>query len=180
MTARLNSPTSGWFTDTLLFLSSYTPAFGALALRFDSPSWLRIACIVLSAAGASASIWFLVVMRFFTKDSVVIETIEDRGADVAGYLATYLLPVVVLSTPTTLDVIAYALIFAVIGIIFVRSRLVYVNPTFYIFWFRLFYVTTDHGFEGYLLTRSEPVPGDEFQVVQRNRLLLAVDTSDGE
>jgi hypothetical protein len=180
VTARRNRPLAAWFTDMLLFLSSYTPAFGALALRFDSPTWLRVACAALTAAGATASIWFLAVMRLFTKDSVAIETIEDRGADVAGYLATYLLPVVVLSTPTTLDVIAYAMIFAVIGIIFVRSRLVYVNPTFYVFWFRLFYVTTDHGFEGYLLTRSEPVPGDRLRVVQRNKLLLAVGTSNGE
>lgn len=176
MTARLN-PTSAWLTDMLLFISSYTPAFGALALRFESPAWLRIACIVLTAAGAISSTWFLIVMRFLTKDSVVIDTVEDRGGDVAGYLATYLLPVVVLSTPTTLDVIAYAVIFGVIGIIFVRSRLVYVNPTFYIFWFRLFYVTTDHGFEGYLLTRGEPVAGDRLEVVQHNKLLLVVGTS---
>jgi hypothetical protein len=163
-----------WLTDTSLFVSSYAPAFAALALRFECPHWLREVCIGLTAGGLLATLYFLVVMRFLTKDWIVVDTIEDRGADVGGYLATYLLPLVVVSAPTVPDMIAYLLVFASVGMIFVRSRLIYINPTFYLFWYRLFFVKTDDGFAGYLLTRNEPLSQDRVQVVQRGRLLLAV------
>lgn len=163
-----------WVTDTLLFVSSYVPAFAALALRFECPSWLRWVCIGLTLVGVLATFYFLVVMRFLTKDWIVVDTIEERGADVGGYLATYLLPLVVVSAPTVQDMIAYLLVLASIGLIFVRSRLIYINPTFYLFWFRLFFVKTEDGFSGYLLTRNEPLVGDRVRVTQRGRLLLAV------
>lgn len=163
-----------WVTDTLLFVSSYVPAFAALALRFECPPWLRWACIGLTVAGILATLYFLVVMRFLTRDRIVVDAIEERGADVGGYLASYLLPLVVVSTPTLPDMIAYLLILASIGLIFVRSRLIYINPTFYMFWYRLFFVKTEDGFSGYFLARSEPLVGDRVQVTQRGRLLLAV------
>jgi hypothetical protein len=41
----------------LLFLSSYAPLFGLLAIRFEQ-RWLWISCVVLTALGV-ASLWLL-------------------------------------------------------------------------------------------------------------------------
>jgi hypothetical protein len=161
-----------WVTDTLLFLSSYVVLFAALALRFQCPQWLPIVCWSVAGLGVASVIYLLVVQRFLTADLITIKTVEDRGPDVAGYVATYLLPLVVVEAPTNRDLLAYLLVFAAMGLIYVRSRLIQVNPTLYFFGYRLFRITTEDGFEGYLLTIDEPRPDDRLRVVQRDRLLL--------
>lgn len=161
-----------WVTDSLLFLSSYVILFAALALRFQSPYWLPIACWSLAGLGLISVIYLLLVQRLLTVDVITIDVIEDRGPDVAGYVATYLLPLVVVGAPTVSDLLAYILVFGAMGLIYVRSRLIQVNPTLYLFGYRLFWITTEEGFKGYLLTISEPRTGDRLRVVQRDRLLL--------
>lgn len=171
-TARRAPSPYSWLTDSLLFISSYAPAFAALALRFECPRWLPWLCIALAALGVVATIWFLVVLRLFTRDWATLEVIEDKGGDVGGYFATYLLPLIVVSTPTVPDMLAYLIVFVSLGLIFVRSRLIFVNPMFYLFWYRLFYVQTNDGFAGYILTKRELRAGDRVRIVQRDRLLL--------
>ncbi|MDE2572584.1 MAG: hypothetical protein KGM44_08705, partial [bacterium] len=69
-------------------------------------------------------------------------------------------------------IIAYALIFVAMGVVYVRSRSVQINPTLYLMGYRLFYVTTTEGLTGHVLTRAEATPGDLLCVARRERLLL--------
>lgn len=163
-----------WITDVLLFLSSYAVMFGALALRFDSPKWLRWACVGLCVAGALSAAYIVTMQRRLAPEYATIKEVDDRGADVSGYLATYLLPLVVISAPNINDIVAYTMIFATMGVVYVRSRLIQVNPTLYLLGFRLFYILSEDGFAGYLLSRREPSIGDRLRIVQRDRLLLQI------
>jgi hypothetical protein len=163
-----------WLTDTMLLLSSYAAMFIAMALRFDCPHWLRWACIGLAVIGVAATFYFLSLTKSLSHDSATLASVDDRGADVAGYLATYLLPLVVVGAPKLNDILAYALILCVIGLVYVRSRMVQINPTFYVLGYRLFYVATDEGFAGYLLARREPEAGSRLHVIRRARLLIEV------
>ena len=156
----------------LLFFSSYTILFIALALRFTCPKWLPIGCWALAAVGLLATVGLLLLPRFFSRDVITIESVEDRGPDVGGYLATYIVPMVVVGTPTTMDLWAFGLILFAMALIFVRSRLIQVNPTLYFFGYRLFEVTTDHGFKGYLLSIEEPTIEERRTVVHFSNILL--------
>jgi hypothetical protein len=55
------------------------------------------------------------VVRFrqVTSSTWTVRTVEDRGGEVAGYLATYLLPFVTVSEPDVRDVVGYALFLVV-------------------------------------------------------------------
>ena len=161
-----------WLTDLLLFLSSTVILFVALALRFECPHWLRIACVALAILGGVGTSFILVVLRFRTPRVVVIENVEDRGADVGGYLATYLLPIAVVGTPNELDITAYALVLLAVAVVYVRSNLRYVNPTLYLLTYRLVEVRTTDGFEAYLITRRDVAPGDRLLTSERGRFLL--------
>ena len=63
--------------------------------------------------------------------------IRDQGATVAGYLATYLLPLIGVSVDGARDVAAYAIYFFVALVVFVRSDLALVNPTLYLLGWRV-------------------------------------------
>jgi hypothetical protein len=69
---------------------------------------------------------------------------RDQGGAVAGYLATYLLPLLSLEAHSWNSAVAYGIYLFTVYVIFVRSdNLVLVNPTLYLFRYRIFDVQLD-------------------------------------
>jgi hypothetical protein len=154
-------------TRVRLFASSYAPLFALLALRFED-DWLRV------IFGAAAALFFLdtiriavVVPRRVGASPYTVETVSDEGGQVAGYLATYLLPFLAVPTPSATDLLAYGLFLVVVGVIAVRSNLTHINPTLYLLGYRLVSITTVEEFRGYAVVRSDPDRGD---VLRANHL----------
>jgi hypothetical protein len=150
-----------------LFASSYAPLFALLALRFED-DWLRVTFGALAAIFFLDTIWIAVLVpRRVGASPHKIDTIADQGGQVAGYLATYLLPFLAVPTPSATDLVAYALFLAVAGVIAVRSDLTQINPTLYLLGYRLVSISTFEGFRGYAVIRSELTHGD---VLRANHL----------
>ena len=166
------------FTDSLLFLSSFAPLFLALALRFDDTT-LRIVCGVLCFLGALALLAILNLWVDRTPMTIVVASADDRGPDVGGYIAAYLMPLVAVPKPTAADLAAYVMILLVIGLVYVRSRMIQMNPLLYLLGLRLYTITTLDGFRGYLISSDAPVAGDEIKVARRDNILLAVNDAHG-
>ena len=143
----------------LLFLSSYAPLFGLLAIRFE-PRWLWISCTVLAVLGV-VSLWLL--LRLDARSSPgphTLTSVRDAGVEAAAYLATYLLPFLTVATPTVRDILAYAGFLLVAAVINLRSAVVQVNPLLYLLGYRVSGVTDDHGLHAYLITRRLRQAGD--------------------
>jgi hypothetical protein len=149
-----------------LFISSYAPLFAILAVRFRD-SKLELACALLAALGAASLLFLLRTARRIQPDPHRIETVADRGAEVAGYLATYLLPFVTVTEPSARDIGAYSSFLVVVGVVYVQSDMVQINPLLYLFGYRVSAVTTGDGWSGVLISRSQPRPGS---VVLASRL----------
>lgn len=151
-----------------LFLGSYALLFVLLALRFNT-DWLQLACVALAGFGFLDMAWIVFhVSRRTAEDPIKIATVQDAGADIAGYLATYLLPFLTVSEPTNRDVIAYAIFIFVTGLIYIRSDMAQINPTIYLMGARVVHVVTDHGWDGYVVTRSSLHHDDVIKVVSLN------------
>jgi hypothetical protein len=151
-----------------LFLGSYTLLFVLLAIRFTTP-WLVIMCGVLAAIGLGNMLWIVfVVSRRTSAEPVRVATVTDAGAEVAGYLATYLLPFLTVAEPSGRDVAAYAIFLAVTALLYVRSEMTQVNPTLYIMGRRVVHITTDGGWDGYVVVRSSAAAGALLRVVSLN------------
>lgn len=143
----------------LLFLSSYAPLFGLLAIRFET-RWLWISCVVLAVLGVAA-LWLLLRLDARTSPGPhVLASVRDAGVEAASYLATYLLPFLTVATPTVRDVLAYAGFLLVAAIINIRSAVVQVNPLLYLLGYRVLSVTDDQGLHAYMITRHSPLTGD--------------------
>ncbi len=117
--------------DWLWFLSSYSLLWAMLALRFD-PICLRILFAGLFVFGVSVTGFVLRRGRSDHPSNIAITTTGDGGSEVSGYLAAYLLPFLVLSTPSALDSVAYLIFLYVAGLVYVRSGLMQINPTIYV------------------------------------------------
>jgi hypothetical protein len=80
--------------------------------------------------------------------SFYFDDIEDLGGNAAGYLATYLLPFLGLVPTGWGDWASYGVYLLVAAIVFIRTDLSLVNPTLYLYGWRVVsaraFLTSDH------------------------------------
>ena len=148
-----------------LFLCSYAVLFAILAIRFTRSS-LIVGCAVLAGLGIAGGIAVLVRFGSVAQSTWTVRTVEDRGGEVAGYLATYLLPFVAVADPGWRDVLGYGLFIVIVAVIYLRSALVQINPTLYLFGWRLLAVDIGEGWSGYVLARRPLARGQELRAVR--------------
>jgi hypothetical protein len=156
----------GW-----LFLSSYAPLFVILAIRFQGIT-LRIACGVLAVLGflyLMTALW--VIGRFSQSRLYPVAVVADASGEVAGYLATYIVPFVVIPSPSAADVAGYVILALVILSVFVRSNLAQINPALYLLGWRIVSVTVNER-EQYLVCRRVPRSQGEIHAVRLAGLLI--------
>jgi hypothetical protein len=113
------------------FFSSYAPLWIMLGLRFSNTP-VRITLIAFGVACFSY-VAFIISRSARERPSNTELTIAgDAGADVSGYLASYLLPFLTVPEPSLTDVLAYVIFVLVAGLVYVRSGLMQINPTVYL------------------------------------------------
>ena len=155
-----------------MFLSSYATLFCILAIRFDGLG-LRLTCVGLCAVGLVDTVRITHTAQSGTVPfDITVKSTEDTGGEVSGYLASYLLPFVTVATPGWRDLVAYGLFLLVGLVIYVRSHLVRVNPTLYLFGYRVLAVRYGKDKEQFLVTRVGPQDGDTMSVVDTAGVLL--------
>ena len=161
----------------LLFVSSYSPLFLLAGVRSERAG-LRVGLYITAAACALALVVVVVAARRLEPQERTVTGTEDRGPDVAGYLATYLLPLLATPDPTTRDLLAYGAFILLVGLVYVRSSMVAINPLVYVLGFRLSEISTAAGSRQMLVSRDVPAVGRSILVRRvMPGLLLAVGTS---
>lgn len=90
-----------------------------------------------------------------------IAKIESQQEKYIEYLGTYILPFIALETKSVFDTIAFALMFLTLGYIYIKTNLIYTNPTLTFFNFNLIKVITEKDKTYDCLTRDNFGIGDE-------------------
>jgi hypothetical protein len=154
-----------------LFLSSYAPLFVILAIRFQGAA-LRGVCAGLAAVGLGyLAVVLWVIPRAAQPRVYPVEEVNDASGEVAGYLATYLVPFVTVTSPSAADVIGYCILALVVLVIFMRSDLAQINPALYLLGRRVASITAG-GRSYYLVCRRLPRPPRRIDAVRVAGLLV--------
>lgn len=112
-----------------MFLSSYSPLFVLVGIRSAGESGvLTVAAGVLVIAGGVGTFSLLHTTASKPKENYRLLEVDRRDGDVAAYAATYLLPFLTVFSGKAVDVLSLGVFVAFLGFIYVRSRLIYVNP----------------------------------------------------
>lgn len=149
----------------LMFLSSYSPLFALLAIRFTQ-GWLVIVCGSMSALGVAALFLLFKLDSRSAPGAHELKMIRDAGSEAGAYLGGYLLPFLTVSTPSVRDVVAYGAFLAVAASIHLHSSVVQINPLLYVCGYRVLQVTDTHGLRAYLVTRRRL---DSGQLIEATR-----------
>jgi hypothetical protein len=146
---------------TALFCSSYVPLFAIFAIRFPHTAslWWIISAIC-TAGGASI---VLVARNRHEPQYYRVASVENDGAT-AAYIATYILPFVTISEPTSRDLFAYGIFFLVVLILNIRSSsLVGINPLVYLTPWRIYQLKTSGGQAFIIFSRERPKVGESIR-----------------
>lgn len=161
-------------TRLILFLSSYAPLFLILAVR----SWVQNRYVSAGFAGV-AIISMLVLAAFLRQartlgaDKVMIASVISRDGDAMSYIVTYLLPFLAVKLNEADDVISLAIVFLVIGVLYVNSNMIYTNPVLNIAGYHIFEVQDEEGKTTALICKRTYVrTGSELDVVSLGDYVL--------
>lgn len=127
-----------------LFLVAFAPLALILAIQ-TSCDWrsCQIRMYVFWLAAAWAAWGFVDAWRLprgaLRKGSIQAEfyDVQDQSGAIAAYLATFLLPFVGFELSTIQQVLGMLVFFLVVWAIFIQSDLAAINPTLYIFGYRI-------------------------------------------
>jgi hypothetical protein len=127
------------FARSLLFLSSYAPLFGLLAIRTSEDGrramWVFLG---LALAGLVALAVVLVALGGRQRRTIHVTAVQRTGEQTAAYMATYLLPFVTASFTHWQDWGVFVGFLFVIGLIYVQAEMIHLNPLMSLIGFRVY------------------------------------------
>lgn len=135
----------------LLFLTSYTPLFLLIAIRytlinrshlifggFSSEAikeffkyfGLPTGLFVLTFLSIVCCLGFLKKLDKDAKngDKAAVEKIENRNSESLGYIASYILPFISTNGEDVVEVVTFIILMIVIFVVYIRSNMVLINP----------------------------------------------------
>jgi hypothetical protein len=126
----------GLLVQARLFVVSYAPLLAIFAVESRSRR-MMIGFAVAAAVAFIAGLRLVAASRARTARQADLSDIDDRSTQIAGYLATYLLPFI--SGPPTnwRHSAAYGLYFGVAFLVSMKSDGGLINPTLYLFGYRV-------------------------------------------
>jgi hypothetical protein len=154
-----------------VLLSSYVALNFILVARLDDWTALRWTCLGLGVAGVLDALRLTILAQATGATPRRFVQVRDAGSEIAGYLATYLLPLLAAPNPTAGDIGGYVIYGALIVVVTLRSDLAHVNPTLYALGWKIVTVTTNAGRDKYLVCRQTPRVGQTIWVTDMNGLL---------
>jgi hypothetical protein len=146
-----------------VLVSSYAALNLILFARLE-PAGPKFVCLGLAVVGVADGLRLSWLARGKQAVPRTVEDASDVGPEVAAYLATYLLPLLAAPSPTSGDLVGYAIYGVVVVVVSLRSNMAHVNPTLYLLGWRVTGVTLEGGDHQYLISRHAPVSGDQIRV----------------
>lgn len=141
------------FMKVLLFISSYFPLYiFLLVLNFENYNSFEkiknyhvkiflismILCIILSII----SLILIIICKNGTK-KILIESIERPDDTIISYIMTYIIPIVTVNNLNKYEIIVNIALFILIGYLYIRLNLLYLNPLWSMFGYIPYRINND-------------------------------------
>lgn len=136
-----------------LFLVSYFPLFIIMSILHYDHVFIPYVGIVFSIIGFGG---FFITLRVYNKiqgERRDATDIKSEGIVNFQYFLAYIIPFVAMDIDQTRQLLAYLVLFIFIGILYVKTDLIYVNPTLTILGFNLLRFKTEYE-DAMLITRN--------------------------
>jgi hypothetical protein len=129
-------------------------------------SWTSAVFYSIAAVSVGGLYLYWKTLRDVTPYSVKLKSVSSRDSDIMAYIVSYLVPFLTVSFTEVASAVSFVLFIVVIGIIYVSSNMVYINPILNLRGYHLFEVEDDDEKVIALISKHRYVsPGSTIQVV---------------
>lgn len=157
----------------MLFLSSYFPLTLIFFVLFveQQPLWAIIALIIGLSGLITMALYFFQFAPNLGSIQERIIGMQRHDGDVMGYIASYLLPFIAIPFAGWQQGVALLIFVIVLGIVYVNSNMIHINPMLNLFGFHVYEVILEQSETPHsLITRRR---------VAKNETLHMIDIGDG-
>lgn len=151
----------------LLFLSSYFPlSLIFFVLYLSRNRWIAVGILLLGNLGLAGMAVYLRAVQQLGLVTIKVDEIERKDAEAMAYIVTYIIPF--LSIPFTgwQEGFALGIFFVVLGILYVNSNMIHINPMLNLAGFHLYEIRLENGGSHALITRRRIIRGEGLSVVK--------------
>lgn len=140
---------------TILFLSSYTFLFLIFILKNLNNQYLLYLLITIILI--SNVILFITIKRCksLADEFIKIKSVENINSVNSAYLVTYIIPFLAIDFMNIIDGLSLALLFVVFAFLYIKSDMIYVNPTLNFIGYNLIEIRTDKDDKLILITKEK-------------------------
>ena len=144
--------------------------FAGVEVLYSKGFVIPVICACLLILSCIFSLWLKNRKKGTRMGPVTISTIENKNAEIMSYVASYFFPLVSFSLATTWrHVVVLAILFVVLGFIYIQSDVYYRNPTLLLMGYRSYHVSGTYNKPGdtemTIITRDELASKDKYVYV---------------
>lgn len=160
----------------LLFLSSYFPlTIIFFVLLRDAKPTLAWSILGLGSFGMVGIVLYLLVVQRMNTLRVDIVSVSRKDGEAMSYIVTYLLPFLDAASNTAEKGIGLAIFFLVLGVLYINSNMIHINPMLNIFGYHIYDVELNNGDTYSLISKSNVRRGKSLSTVKvSNDVLLEI------
>jgi hypothetical protein len=141
-------------TRVVLFMSSYTPLFLIMAVKDGAlHPYFALAMVMLAVTSVILLLFYLRRSSDLAVDIVIVEKVSGKDSEAMSYIVTYLIPFLDIKLNELSSLISLLLLFLVVGVLYVHSNLIYINPTLNLLSYHLFEIEVEGGKTSALLSK---------------------------
>ncbi|GAA2007287.1 YpmS family protein [Microbacterium ulmi] len=137
-----------------LGLAAFAPAFALIGLR-SWGQWWSWAFFALAAVGILVLVVGALYVARGNPDPIALDEIQDASDQVVGYIAAYIVPVVIDTSTSTLNAVIATVALFVVFLIHVATGRVHINPLLYLLGYRVYTAKTKEGTSFFLVARTD-------------------------
>jgi len=138
-----------------LFIVSYIPLFVILGILHYDNFIMMYVLITITLIGSIGLIATFYVLNRTVGEYKQSETIEPTSKINFGYFLSYVIPFLAINFDSERQIMAYIVLSTFIAILYIRTELIYVNPTLVIFGYNLFKIKTKDNEEIMIITKQD-------------------------
>lgn len=131
------------YVKLFLFLSSYAPLFMVLAIKNYSHAYFVALMITIVIISFAFLFYSLRKASKMSGEFQKIKEMEDKSGQFLEYIIAYIIPFLGFSFNSIPDILSLFIIFVMIGVLYIRSDLIYMNPILNFMGYNLYKVSSD-------------------------------------
>ena len=155
------------FIKILLFISSYFP----LLMIFTIQNWRNhgVWSFIPAIIGGISLLGLAAFLHFVNTTSPRVQQVaqvQRKDAEVMAYIVSYVFPFLGLNFDDPLNMISLGIFFLILGIIYINSNMVHINPTLIIFGYHIYEIEAPNGAIYTVISyRDRIIKGENLKVV---------------